>query len=162
MLHLTGAGMKAVQEVGNCLQEHCGHCKWLSYQTPILQGASAFWDKSWLEVVISTLSDQRYRMCNFYQDYRQVNSPKHDEPTVVDQIGAVYMFRQQAFKLIPYWPSTMRESCTLSSFVGEQQNDELVDSYLMNFERFIYMEWSIQKIPNQQYHVIMWRHRRTF
>jgi hypothetical protein len=27
--------------------------------------------------------------------------------------------------------------------VGEQQNDELVDSYLMRFERFIYMEWSI-------------------
>jgi hypothetical protein len=29
------------------------------------------------------------------------------------------------------------------TYVGEQQNDELVDSYLMRFERFIYMEWSI-------------------
>jgi hypothetical protein len=42
-----------------------------------------------------------------------------------------------------------------TQYVGEQQNDELVDSYLMKFERFIYMEWSIQKIPDQQYHVIM-------
>jgi hypothetical protein len=40
-------------------------------------------------------------------------------------------------------------------FVGEQQKDELVDSYLMKFERFIYMEWSAQKIPDQQCHVIM-------
>jgi hypothetical protein len=39
--------------------------------------------------------------------------------------------------------------------VGEQQNDELVDSYLMKFERFIHIEWSIQKIHDQQCHVIM-------
>jgi hypothetical protein len=36
-----------------------------------------------------------------------------------------------------------KDEYLMTIFVGEQQNDELVNSYLMRFERFIYMEWSI-------------------